>query len=1273
MNVIFDLDDQHHQQIELNTNDPVQSTHLITLREVDIQLTNRKTIPTETTPTNDNNQVFSQPIVDHNWESRYYSGHLVATCGNFVAYSLKRQNGDDIVCVFYKQVDFRSVINPPFSGDIHDLVFSFSEDVLLACVDQASHLRIYRIEKNDEPNELQHTLILFVDLQYSNNQCPPTLSWCYFIPDSNDSEDNDAYTMLSVTRGSNVEVLNVDIASQSCISENMLNLNQIVNGRLTYEDNNGNVTCVCFSPDGTALGTGTDKGEIKFFSINFDQPQMCRCLHLWIPHENRSISSLFFLDDHKNLTQDTQLWRYAISGCDQNRELKVWSCTNWSCLQIIRFQYSFIDSVFHSSSSSQMPILKASIDLTSRFLVLSDINRNSMYVLTIYQDAENNRAHFSSINAFNSITSPSLSFAITAADQINREHSDFVSYGVKMYSIHTKFFQELLLVFKTNRFMTINPIYFEQQNHSIIDNVVEDFHFEPYMSYLRNGDLSLPSTTINRIEPIVNDFIALPPYSIDDLLTPNSSLTNVTGLPSVDTTHSLLASHDELTTNVNNITNTHSSPTTINNKISTIDPLHGLLLGNTTAFDAVTIRQQQEHHKCISPSQQQQQQTITTGSTSPTSRINDRFKSKVTTDKDSSSLIRNGMSPSPYDLDDKEVAESMSCTTNYPLQYETLPHDDNDDVDAVFMPIKTNDDDEPINGNQDPLLSPQKYSDNTRWSKKSPMKGLNTSGRQDIDDFSDPTETSDKDDDSTADEEDHLHTRIKRRGGRSPNSSQIVLNTDSLHEIRQLTRLLNEFHSHKTNIPSESLLHMTSHSDYEKKLEQCCQRLEQLSSKVDRLINLEQPGIVSRPSRPSPNAAPVQVLTIDESPATLSDTHYDRLEAILIEKIQTYVEDAMKSVFEPYRDMKDNLHKDLAAKLLATDTVIKQTITQIFRSKTMIDSLSHTVSNAIQSIMITSYRDTFNQLVIPSFEKAATNMFQQTNDVFKRGTKEYLQEMIEYGRQQQRSLIQQREQMMNEIRKDALQLNKEFEKRNQELTNTLKNDISQYLTTNLTSIIRDTTQSILRDETTVIFRELLATQKNDINNLLRQSLTSQLTMSRTTTPVPTTSVIVASPTITSTNSTLDVKQQHVLKLARFGQLNQAFEFALSASDLNLVLYLCENVRPAELFSIQPCPLQTPVLLSLIQQLAADLNTQQELKYSYIREALICLDLSHPSVRDYLQTVLIDLSKKLSKYIQANPSTPMAKRFQLLLMASQGLVQKIVQQRATPIIQTSSSK
>ncbi len=71
--------------------------------------------------------------------------------------------------------------------------------------------------------------------------------------------------------------------------------------------------------------------------------------------------------------------------------------------------------------------------------------------------------------------------------------------------------------------------------------------------------------------------------------------------------------------------------------------------------------------------------------------------------------------------------------------------------------------------------------------------------------------------------------------------------------------------------------------------------------------------------------------------------------------------------------------------------------------------------------------------------------------------------------------------------------------------------------------------------------------------------------------------------------------------------------------------------------------------------------------------MICLDLSHPSVRDYLSNVLKDLNKKIYTYIQTNPTAAMAKRFRLLYMASQGLVQKIDQQRATPIQHMSSSK
>lgn len=57
--------------------------------------------------------------------------------------------------------------------------------------------------------------------------------------------------------------------------------------------------------------------------------------------------------------------------------------------------------------------------------------------------------------------------------------------------------------------------------------------------------------------------------------------------------------------------------------------------------------------------------------------------------------------------------------------------------------------------------------------------------------------------------------------------------------------------------------------------------------------------------------------------------------------------------------------------------------------------------------------------------------------------------MLEYGRQQQRSLLQQREQMMTEIRKESTQVLKEIEKKNQEFINSLKSELLLHMTTKL--------------------------------------------------------------------------------------------------------------------------------------------------------------------------------------------------------------------------------
>lgn len=91
-------------------------------------------------------------------------------------------------------------------------------------------------------------------------------------------------------------MINIEMVSESYLPDEILGLDQIKSGRLNYSEHKGvkitlltddknklsfrlafqNVTCVCFSPDGTALGTATDQGEITFFSISFDQPAGCR-------------------------------------------------------------------------------------------------------------------------------------------------------------------------------------------------------------------------------------------------------------------------------------------------------------------------------------------------------------------------------------------------------------------------------------------------------------------------------------------------------------------------------------------------------------------------------------------------------------------------------------------------------------------------------------------------------------------------------------------------------------------------------------------------------------------------------------------------------------------------------------------------------------------------------------------------------------------------------------------------------------------------------------
>lgn len=61
-------------------------------------------------------------------------------------------------------------------------------------------------------------------------------------------------------------------------------------------------------------------------------------------------------------------------------------------------------------------------------------------------------------------------------------------------------------------------------------------------------------------------------------------------------------------------------------------------------------------------------------------------------------------------------------------------------------------------------------------------------------------------------------------------------------------------------------------------------------------------------------------------------------------------------------------------------------------------------------------------------------------------------------------------------------------------------------------------------------------------------------------------------------------------------MNGIFVFkVLSASDLKLLICLCEKLDPDKIF-LEPCIIQQHILLSFIQQLSVDLNIHTLLKH-----------------------------------------------------------------------------
>ncbi|XP_055993031.1 enhancer of mRNA-decapping protein 4 isoform X3 [Sorex fumeus] len=366
----------------------------------------------------------------------------------------------------------------------------------------------------------------------------------------------------------------------------------------------------------------------------------------------------------------------------------------------------------------------------------------------------------------------------------------------------------------------------------------------------------------------------------------------------------------------------------------------------------------------------------------------------------------------------------------------------------------------------------------------------------------------------------------------------------------------------------------------------------------------------------------------------LSSAVAGRLERSIRDEIKKTVPPCVSRSLEP---VAGQLSSSVATKLTAVEGSMKENISKLLKSKNLTDAIARAAADTLQGPMQAAYREAFQSVVLPAFEKSCQAMFQQINDSFRLGTQEYLQQLESHMKSRKAREQEAREPVLAQLRGLVSTLQGATEQMAATVSSSVRAEVQHQLHLAVGSLqesILAQVQRIVKGEVSVALKEQQAAVTSSIMQAMR---------SAAGTPVP------------AAHIDCQAQQAHILQLLQQGNLNQAFQQALTAADLNLVLYVCETVDPGQVFGQPPCPLSQPVLLSLIQQLASDLGTRTDLKLSYLEEAVMHLDHSDPITRDHMGSVMAQVRQKLFQFLQAEPHNSLGKVARRLSLMLHGLV------------------
>ncbi|XP_025941182.1 enhancer of mRNA-decapping protein 4 isoform X4 [Apteryx rowi] len=1271
------------KQVICLSGDDSSTCIVISAKDVEIVASSDSSI---TSKARGSNKVKIQPVARYDWEQKYYYGNLIAVSNSYLAYAIRAaSNGSAMVRVLSVSTAERTLLKG-FTGGVADLAFAHLNSNQLACLDEAGNLFVWRLAMDKE--KIQEEIL--VNIKRPDNTPLNTsrrIIWCPFIPDDNEESGEEGSQTLALLHEDRAEVWDLDIIRTNNSSW-PVEVPSIKEGFIVVK---GHSTCLsegALSPDGTVLATASHDGFVKFWQIYIEGQDEPRCLHEWKPHDGRPLSCLLFCDNHKKQDPEVPFWRFLITGADQNRELKMWCTVSWTCLQTVRFS----PDIF--SSMSILPSLKVCLDLSAEYLILSDVQRKVLYVMELMQNQEEGKAYFSSISEF-LLTHPVLSFGIQAVSRCRLRHTEVLpaeeendnlivegaqgagavesAAGVliKLFCVHTKALQDVQIRFQPLHSPDVAASIPSHGSH-------EEFAFPDHMADLSTEGLGSEKGSVHGSQPdlrriadlpVPADFLSLSNDAKPKLMTPDafmtpstslqqitvspgssvSSLTAVTAMSSTSVTDtSMPRASEDLTVSPKMQLDTSLTLSSSSSSLQTSPRSHSVLIPGlpdkltpkapvsvTPGNPSLALELQEVEPLVVpqaSPTRERSPDVISSASTAMSQDIPEIA---------SETLQRSfaaGPSGLPAEvLEPSHHADSMaSAASALHLLSPRNRHNSDHSHHSLDMPQLEVD---RLNAPSllETALTQENASSDSVVSQPWPAAP----------DITRETRNSMADSPRDEVEEKHKSSSYHRHSyhllqhdsqdasaeqrdvNQSPRSSNNQMTPEFQDELMCILRSQQRELSELRQNQVELLQRLTDHLDAVQ---------SSLMGHVERVIDSQQEQEQRRLDRALTEGqqrnGQLQEHLSQQLSQSLSTAVCNRLERTIREEMKKTVPQCISKSMEP---VAGQLSNTIATKLTAVEGTLKENITKLVKSKNLTDTVVRATADTLQGPIQSAYREAFQSVVLPAFEKSCQSMFQQINETFKQGTQEYIQQLETHMKNKKAREQEARDPLLNQLR----QLISTFQSTTEQLASTIAASVHAEVQHQLHIIVGNMQESILAQVQRVIKGEVSLAMKEQ-----QAAVTSSIVQamrSAAGTPIP------------STHLDFQSQQTHILQLLQQGHLNQAFQQALTAADLNLVLYVCETVDPQQVFGQHPCPLSQPVLLSLIQQLSSDLGTRTELKLNYLEEAVMHLDHSDPITRDHMGSVMNQVRQKLFQFLQVEPHNTLSKPARRLMIMLQGLV------------------